>query len=181
MIEVYTQYKVNTLDEVLEHLKGRCCINVDKFWTRPKEIADAIKRHGMEKDVIIKSPPDIHHFQAVEAYASNMPYMSLVYREDTSHQLLKSMDINYVGVEIIFQTEQDPAVQDTYLKKMKQDGYLLWGNAILYNIKEIISAGHTDDAALCGNPDYGWGWFAQKGFDIIQTDWTAKIKSYFSN
>lgn len=44
---LYTQFGVNTLDEVLETFRGRCFINVDKFWGHPKEIYQAIKRHQM--------------------------------------------------------------------------------------------------------------------------------------
>ena len=31
-----TQFGVNTFDEVLETFKGRCYINVDKFWGHPR-------------------------------------------------------------------------------------------------------------------------------------------------
>jgi DNA polymerase III alpha subunit (gram-positive type) len=54
---VYTQFPLNTLDEVLETFKGRCYINVDKFWRHPKEIYDAIRRHDMADQIVVKSAP----------------------------------------------------------------------------------------------------------------------------
>ena len=39
-----TQFKLNTLDEVLEEFKGKCFINVDKFWGHPVEIYKMIKQ-----------------------------------------------------------------------------------------------------------------------------------------
>ena len=42
-----TDRKVNTLDEVFEHLKGRCYINVDKYWENVGPITEAIRRHGI--------------------------------------------------------------------------------------------------------------------------------------
>ena len=38
-----TEIGLNTLDELLEHLKGRCFINVDKFGDHPAEIIEKIK------------------------------------------------------------------------------------------------------------------------------------------
>ena len=29
-----------------------------------------------------------------------------------------------------------------------------------------------------GDPDNGWGWIADKGFDIIQTDWSLPLRQY---
>ena len=58
---------------------------------------------------------------------------------------------------------------------------LLWGNAILYNYRVPLSAGHSDDAALLRDPDFGWGWFVDEGFDIIQTDWTLAMDLYLKN
>ena len=32
-----TQFGIHTLDEVFDNLKGRCFINVDKFWENPEQ------------------------------------------------------------------------------------------------------------------------------------------------
>ena len=42
---------MNTFDEALEALKGRCYINVDKFWENIEPVARAIRRHGMENQI----------------------------------------------------------------------------------------------------------------------------------
>ncbi|MBQ8212695.1 MAG: glycerophosphodiester phosphodiesterase, partial [Clostridia bacterium] len=36
----------------------------------------------------------------------------------------------------------------------------------------------SDDTALRGDPDLGWGWFLKHGFDIIQTDWPREVSLY---
>ena len=43
-----------------------------------------------------------------------------------------------------------------------------------------LSAGHSDDTAICESADKGWGWLAKRGFDFIQTDWTAAMTKYLS-
>jgi len=47
-----TQFGIMSFEELLERFKGRCYINVDKFWGNPEAIYRAIKRHGMEKQVL---------------------------------------------------------------------------------------------------------------------------------
>ena len=44
--------------------------------------------------------------------------------------------------------------------------------------RRVLIARHTDDAAVAGNRDFGWGWLIDKGFDILQTDFTAQLRRY---
>ena len=46
----------------------------------------------------------------------------------------------------------------------------MWCNAIVYNYRALIAADHTDDRAMCGDPEGSWGWIADRGFDLMQTD-----------
>ena len=50
-----TEYGLATFDDVMEEFKGRCFINVDKFWGHPEEIYRAIKKHGIEEQILVKS------------------------------------------------------------------------------------------------------------------------------
>ena len=51
--ETPTQFGVSKLDDFLEQFKGRCFINVDKFWGNPEKIYNAIKRHGMPEQMLV--------------------------------------------------------------------------------------------------------------------------------
>ena len=50
-----TQFGIVMFDDLLEQFKGRCYINIDKFWGCPEEIYRAVKRHGMIEQVLVKS------------------------------------------------------------------------------------------------------------------------------
>ena len=50
-----TQFGITTFDDFLEAFKGRCFINIDKFWSNPKKIYEAVKRHGMTDQILVKS------------------------------------------------------------------------------------------------------------------------------
>lgn len=173
-----TQFGVNTLDEVLETFKGRCYINVDKFWGHPKEIYEAIKRHGMIDQIVVKSAPSDKVFEVLEEVAPELPFMPIVSNTHPLHEQLMHSKLNYVGAEVLFEDENAEVASPAFLDKMHRDGKLVWVNAIIYNYKAQLAAGHSDDTALSSDPEAGWGWLARRGFDIIQTDWTGMLRDY---
>ena len=68
-----TQYPLITFGQALDALKGKCFINVDKFWDNPKEIAQEIRKRNMQDQVIVKSNPTSGKIMdAIEEFASDM-------------------------------------------------------------------------------------------------------------
>ena len=61
---------------------------------------------------------------------------------------------------------------------MHAAGKTVWGNAIMYNFRKELAGGHSDDNSLLQDPSVGWGWLADRGFDIIQTDWLMQCDTY---
>lgn len=178
---VPTQYKVSRFDEILERFKGRCYINIDKFWMWPTEIAQKVRDHGMQDQVLIKNSPSEEAFRCVEEVAGDLPYMLIVNERDDYSEMLKRRKMRYVGVEALFASDDAPICSDEYIARMHDMGLLLWSNAIIYNYKAVLAAGHSDDISASGNPDAGWGWLAKKGFDIIQTDWIMPCVKYLES
>lgn len=176
-----TQFKISRFEDMLLLLKGRCVVNVDKFWTAPKEISETIYKCGMENSVIIKTSPNKEDIANVRKYAPDMPYMPIVKKPEDFEMLIGDKDLNLVGAEILFDCEESPFASKEYIEKIQSMGFMLWVNAIVYNYKAVLSAGHNDDVSASGNPDYGWGWLYDKGYDIIQTDYTGFIQDYFIN
>ncbi len=175
---VKTQFPINTLDELLETFKGRCYINVDKFWGHPKEIYEAIKRHGMVEQVLVKSTYSEDVIDVLRKLAPDLPYMPIVSNTHPKHAELMGSGIRYVGAEVLFQDDNADVASPEFIEMMHRDGKLVWANAIIYNYKEQLSAGHSDDTAICSDPELGWGWLARRGFDLIQTDWTGMMHEY---
>jgi len=176
-----TPYRVNTLDEALDLMKDRCYINVDKFWTCMEEIAACIRAHGMEKQVIVKTPCAAEYFDELERVAPDFAFIPMVKKEDRWTDGLLKRNIRYAGAEVIFDSEDDPVASPGYIRAMHDRGLLVWANAIVYDSAAVISAHHTDDGALAGSPDDHWGWLLDRGFDIIQTDWCAMLKAYMAD
>lgn len=171
-----TEYAVSSFDDALEYLGGRCIILIDKFWTAMPEIAEAVRRHNLADQVIVKTPADIKWFRMIEEIAPEFNYMPIIKEKDTYTEILKKMNINYMGPELVFRTELSDIAQPEYAEKMHKDGYLLFSNGITYNYKVVLSAGHSDDYSLTHDPNLGWGWLVDRGYDMIQTDWVLPCR-----
>ena len=175
---VPTQYGIPTLDEALLLLRDRCFINVDKFWKHPKEISAAIRAHGMTEQVLVKSKPTKEMLDVVEEYCADMPFMAII-RTPEELEAVRARKLRFVGSEILFENDDAPVVSPAFIEKCHARGELLWCNSIVYNYREVIAGNHTDDRAMCGFAEEAWGWIADRGFDLIQTDRVLNAALFF--
>lgn len=173
-----TEWGLCTLDEIFERYKNRCFINIDKFWEFPKEISDAIRRHDMLDQIVVKTAPKKEFLDIIESYAPEIPYLPIIKKDEGIHEMLKGRNINYVGVELVFDDEQNDIGTQEFADKLHADGKLVWSNGIIYNYKKQLAGGHSDDYSLAYDPEGGWGWLADRGYDIIQTDWTLALRLF---
>lgn len=173
-----THYRVPTLGEVLTLLKDKVYINVDKFWTDVEGITAEIRKAGVEKQVIVKTFADEKSLEEVEKFAPDLMYCTMAWHEDTVSEKLLKRNVNFIGVEALFDRDSDPIISDTYIRWMHDHCLLVWTNSIVYNEEEVIAAGHTDDISLVDSPEKGWGWLADKNIDFIQTDWLLDLRCY---
>jgi len=174
----FTQFPLCTFDEVLERFKGRAYINVDKFWENPELISDAIRAHGMIDQIVVKSSPKKEYLDIIEEYAPDVCYLPILSQDGGIHEEMMRRNINYVGAEVVFADETQDIGTVDFIEKLHADGKLVWANAIIYNYKKQLAGGHSDDTSFTVSPDYGWGWLADRGYDIIQTDWTQAMAVY---
>ena len=170
-----------SLDDMLDDLKQRgCLINVDRCWRYWDHVLPVFARHDMADQLLFKSSVERKYLDWFKAYGGDMMYMPIIYSME-EWELVKSYDINLVGAEIIFDTEDHPLANPEFLAQMKADGQFCWGNAITLGGQFNLSAWHDDDNALLQNPDDNWGWLVKQGFNVIQTDWPLLLHEYLSN
>ena len=74
---VPTHYRIPTLQEVFALLKGKAYINVDKYWTDIEGITEEIRKAGVEKQVIVKTPFDEEYLAAIEKCAPDFMFMQI--------------------------------------------------------------------------------------------------------
>ena len=176
-----TPYSVVTLDSFLETFKNRGLINLDHAWDFIPEVTAAIRRHGMEDQILMKTPAKLKFFQTMEQVAPDVMFMPVLKEVDEFTPLLETMDINFVAAEVVFAREDSLMCSEEYIESHHRKGRKLWGNPLLYSYKAQLTAGHNDDIAVTSDPEYGWGWLVDKGYDILQTDWPLQLRLFLNN
>jgi glycerophosphoryl diester phosphodiesterase len=177
--------RVNTFDEVLEHLKGRCLINLDRTWVHPDEwkkwekVFAAVDRHHMEDQIIFKSAPEDKYIRFFAGLDKPYMYMPMAETPGEVDQVLRA-NINVVMVEVHFDKPNSPMADPALYERLQTKNIYTWGNAITLGGEHIQAGGHDDNRALTGDPDDGWGWFADHKFDVVQTDWVLAMRDYFT-
>ncbi|GMO42836.1 MAG: glycerophosphodiester phosphodiesterase family protein [Treponemataceae bacterium] len=172
-----TREHPNRLEHVFEHLRGRCLINIDRAYFYWKEILDLIKRMNMEDYIVIKSSPKPEDLALLESLAPGLAYMPIL-TKPADAECLKNYRINYCMAELVWTSLDSPLLACPFLEGLRKQGILLWGNALALDEWFNISAWKDDYRAIMGDPDGNWGWFADKGFDVIQTDWPMLLREY---
>ena len=173
-----TQFRIAGFDDFLEQFKGRCFINIDKFWSNPEKIYNVIKKHGMTEQMLVKSKPSKKVYNVLEELCPELPFIPIVSEKHPSHNDLLKKNLNYVGAEVLFKKDDSFLASEDFIDMMHRDNKLVWVNSIIYDYKEQLAGGHSDDTAMTVSEDYGWGWLADRGFDFIQTDWTMMLVEY---
>ncbi|AGK98595.1 glycerophosphodiester phosphodiesterase family protein [Clostridium pasteurianum] len=172
--------KIEKLDNVLEHLKGRCLINIDRSWFYWNETIKALEKHNMADQIILKSHEDKKLLKSLEDSESNLMYMPIVYTKENITSVMKCK-LNLIGVELIFKDLHSELIDTEYIEKLKSNGILTWVNAITLDDDTILSAGLDDNRAIMENEDESWGKLIDIGFDILQTDWPLLLKQYIDS
>lgn len=171
-----------TLDEALECLKGRCLINLDHIWDGCfEETIECVRKHDMLDQVIIKTPLEDKYLDLVEKYAPDFMFMAVINYKDENSEAIFQRNINFVGVELVFADDTTELVSVENIERYHNKGLFVWANAILFSSNVPLSGGHSDDLAIVGDFENGWGWLIDRKFDIIQTDWPMLLKEYISN
>ena len=174
-----TAHNIARLEDILNFLKGRCVINIDKFFDNPLEIGKLVRSMNMQDQVIVKTPPTQEYFDRVAEVAPDLPYMPFVYDDDTTSEYLNSRsDIRFKGVEAVYYEDTSMLASDEYINMMHRMNKQVWINSIRFSNKRPLAGSRCDDDALSGDPDKVWGWMCEKGYDIIQTDWTLELYLY---
>lgn len=168
---------INRLDDILEHFKGRCLINIDRSWWYWPQVIRALMRHNMKDQLVLKSAPRPDLLDVLEDSESGLMYMPIV-RDPEQLPALENRKLNQVGMEIIFETEDSPLASSQFLEELHRKGQYAWVNALTLNDEKKLAAGHDDDTSLLRDKEQGWGWLLKHGFDVIQTDWPWLLREY---
>lgn len=169
--------KVERLDDILEHLKGKCLINIDRAWFYWEPAIKFLLRHHMPDQIILKSHVDPNLLDFLQAKQADLMYMPIVYTMEQMHTVLK-YQLYLIGAELLFQDLQNPLIQAENMRFFHSKRILTWVNTITLN-DELVFSGLLDDLrAITVSEEETWGRLIDMGFDILQTDWPLLLRQF---
>ena len=167
---------VNRLEYVLCGLKGRGLINIDRAWFHWEKTLSLLDRFGMADQAIIKTPVSEEYLAYLERCETPFMYMPIMNTADEL-ETVRRYSVNTVGYELLFEKEDHQFLEPEFQSELKKDSSFLWCNAITLG-NCMLAAGHDDDGAITGDPEAHWGWIADHGFNVIQTDWPMLLSHF---
>lgn len=175
-----SHYYVNTLNELLHELKGRCIINLDKCRDYLDEVYERVLEYEMEDQILLKNyVPCKKDIEWLRSSGYHPLYVPVVVNEDDISQLYEVLQVIDVKVvEVFLKDESSKLISEEFVSSMHNRGIKIWVNALTLGGDNQISSGRDDNLSILKGPEYGWGWLIEKGADIIQTDWTLELSSY---
>lgn len=175
-----SEQKVAQLDEVLEVLKGKALINIDRAWNYWEELSVIIDRHNMADQVLLKSHTIPAFLSSLAALPKKYQFMAMI-NSVADFEIAQNYSLNMVAVELIFDSLYSPILHPEFLKRLKSQSLLLWFNSLHLNDITSICAWLDDDVSILRGPEQGWGKLLDLGADIIQTDWPSLLRRYIDS
>lgn len=176
-LDMFIDQRVERLRPILERLRGRCLINIDRSWYHWDEMLAFLEEVQMYDQIILKAPPKDEFLKRLEQSGSPVMFMPIIRTMD-EWKRLKSYQINVVAAEIIFETVDADVFQPEFISELHKEEILVWVNALTLHDDITLSANLDDNGALINGYDTTWGRLIDRGVDIIQTDWPALLKKY---
>ena len=173
--------KINRLDDVLEALKGKCLINIDRTWFYWEEIIRCLNRHNMFDQLILKAHVDEQLLAVLEELGPKLMYMPIVKNQTDYRPEMETVwrhKVNVMAAEIIMVEPSSEAASRAIIEELHKRGSMAWINTLTLHDKVTLSMWRDDNKAVIDGPDEVWGWLMDLGFDIIQTDWPALLRDY---
>lgn len=172
-----TKQKAERLEDVLEHFKDKCLINIDRSWFYWDKIIEVIKKSQMQGQVLLKSGIEEELLQKLEEIGEDIMYMPIM-KDIKEWDIVKKYNINVAAAELIFKDLDSPFVQPDFMKELHDLGIAPWVNAITLDDDTVLSGRLDDNNAIKNGFEDNWGKLIELGFEIIQTDWPALVKGF---
>ena len=176
-IGVVTRQKVPTLDEVLDLCNGKVLIQVDKWQPIKEKVLETIRKHNMQRQVILRGTFDSKTYQ--EKYSKLLSGFIfspvVVCNGKTDNQKLDDYmeNISSPIMSLSFKKDDYPILKRA--PEIKKRGFRIWYNSLW----ATVNGGHEDEMAL-DNPEESYGWLLKKGANIIFSDNPFLLLNYLT-
>ena len=172
-IGVVTRQKVPTLDLC----NGKVLIQVDKWQPIKEKVLETIRKHNMQRQVILRGTFDSKTYQ--EKYSKLLSGFIfspvVVCNGKTDNQKLDDYmeNISSPIMSLSFKKDDYPILKRA--PEIKKRGFRIWYNSLW----ATFNGGHDDEMAL-DNPEESYGWLLKKGANIIFSDNPFLLLNYLT-
>ena len=177
----YTKYKIPSLKQVLEAVKGKIVLDLDIKKPLPfKKVATVLRETNTSSQTIVRSYRS--YDEARNYYGSILD--TIIYIPGISKKLdyqnyfsnwEDTVNPTYYAPK--FETDTEPLV--AFLSTISNTENGIWVHSI--SLDDASRTGNHDDNLAVTNPDAAWGWLIEKGVNIIQTDRPALLLKYLKS
>ena len=172
-----TNHKIPTLREALLIAKDQILLNLDKSYDYFDFIYPILLETQTEDQVIFKginkNPEEVRtHFGDRLDSILYMPVINLDEQKKPYDLIQKYQKVqNPIAFELIFSKEEKIDVIN--LEAIKLKGSRIWVNSLWSS----LNSGYEDDMAV-QDPEFIYGWYLNKGINMIQTDRPKQLLEY---
>lgn len=172
-----TAHRIPTFDEFLNAAKGKVILDVDKGYEFIDQAIPMLNDRGMLHQVIYNVNDNLPLDTLLKQHPNIPPGLRLmvvvnIERKDASMVISSYRRRPNSIVQVIYPTDT--------LSILKTVPAIRQSNAVWMNsLWPEHNGGHNDDRAVEQNqPDESWGWLANRGANIIQTDRPQQLLNY---
>ena len=171
-----TQQRVPTLEEYLNHAKGKVMLNLDKADRYFPQVVALTEKTGTTDQILMKGYRTHQEVKELFGpYIDKFIYMPIVNldNKNAEQEIYRFVeDMKPVAFEFLYVKDSNPLPKK--LKDTLNGKSLIWYNTLW----DTMAGGHDDDASL-KDIDNGWGYLIdQLGATIIQTDRPQMLINY---
>lgn len=173
---IKTIHDVPTLEEALEHAKGKIMVNLDKADRYFEQVYALLEKTGTTDQVIMKGTKSVEDVKALYGdYLNEVIYMPIVSldKSNAREQIdLFIEELNPVAFELLFVSDTNTLAKEVV--DILDGQALIWYNTLW----DTMAGGHDDDMSL-GDPVKGYGYLIDTlDARIIQTDRPQYLLDY---
>lgn len=171
--------QIETFDQILDSLKDKTVLVLDKCWHCWDDVYRLLKEKDMVEQTIFK-----FYLEDTAAYqwAKEHPDCSFIPMSGDVSLLEYLYELKTVtkvpALEILPEKEEDAIFQASVFQWLSDHQIKVWCNSLSLARRLVYGAGFDDLKSLYFGGDKGWGELMKRGVQIIQTDWPYELKMY---
>lgn len=173
-------YPVEKLDDVLAEFPTTF-FNVDRSWRWWPGLLDRMAAKGNISHLVVKCPMLPDALGALSQHPAPFPFIPIVRTPAEVEEVIADENLNTVGFELLAGDLAHPFADRHYIARLRERGFVVLLNALNLGDRVPLFAGFDDETSLLIDPARGWGELADRGADIIQTDWPGPLRAYLAS